>query len=106
MGTSFMQAVGINLTNSCPSFSSPLVAVLLKLSTAFIKEFITGWGYITIGFDHTYDSMPVQFPDGEIIFDSPIPEENTTLAAIVRTQDVISIAQHITSTNALAQWIC
>jgi len=69
------------------------------------QEFITSWGYITIGVDHTYDSQPVEFPDGSIVFASPVAESNTTLTAIVRTQDVISIAKHITSTDALSQWI-
>lgn len=68
------------------------------------QEFLASWGYIIIGVDHTYDSRVAEFPNGQVIL-VILSDANNTIAALVRTQDVLSTAKHVSSTNALVQWI-
>jgi dienelactone hydrolase len=67
------------------------------------QEALASWGYIVVGIDHTFDSSPVEFPDGRLVLGT-LTDANNTEATIVRTQDVIFIAQHVTPQN-LASWI-
>jgi hypothetical protein len=74
-----------------------------EASYSVVQEAMASYGYITIGVDHTYDSDPVEFPDGTLIH-GILNDNNNTIAAIVRTQDVLAIARNTKPSN-LSIWI-
>ena len=60
-------------------------------------------GYVVIGIDHTYDSTPVEFPDGHLVA-GILTDANNTVAAEVRGQDALFVASQVTLEN-LSRWL-
>jgi hypothetical protein len=55
-------------------------------------------GFIVIGIDHTYDSTPVEFPDGHPVL-GILTNANNTLATEVCGKDVLWIATQLSPEN-------
>ena len=73
---------------------------------SFFTAALASWGYIVVGIDHTYDSDPVEFPDGHLAHfaDALVDPASRTEAVIIRGADAMFVASQLTLRN-LARWL-
>ena len=91
-------------------FNSMLPVVVFSPGSGSLAAFYTtftsslaSYGYIIVGVDHPYDSDPLELPNGELIHDV-LNDANNTLAAEIRSADVIWLATQLTLPNIIS-WL-
>jgi Platelet-activating factor acetylhydrolase, isoform II len=81
---------------------SPESGSFAAVYTTFNRD-LASQGFVVVGVDHTYDSSPVEFPDGHLVL-GILTDASNTISAEVRGQDVLWLATHLTLDN-LAKWL-
>jgi len=83
-----------------PGFGNPVAAY------SFFTAALASWDYIVVGIDHTFDSDPVEFPDGHLVHTATAladPASNR-MSVLIRGADVMFVASQITLSH-LARWL-
>jgi hypothetical protein len=84
---------------------SPGSGIDCTLYSIFISP-LASYGYYVVGVDHTFDSAPIEFPNGEVTI-GVVGDRNATLNAIsanIRHDDVMFVAKQLTL-PILSSWL-
>lgn len=83
-----------------PGFGAPAAVY------SFFTAALASWGYVVVGMDHTYDSDPVEFPDGHLVHTATALADPSsgTMSVLIRGADALFVASQITLRN-LVCWL-